>query len=1355
LSDQGNRSTHLTVKNDPPSLPMLGCYLGAFLAGDSGALIGNLAGGLIESLLIEPDATKLELINSVDFPLTRVDDLIKETPQEDLETFRQDFLSAFRDATCEAIIDLGGKKCFPEEYKKRNRQPGKYPRSSIQRNNRQAGQIADELNELYCSYLQTIHAEIYQLQSLSLTDIGGIQAQKLFSIYQETLTYQEIGQILFDRCFLPTLQRKDPEIGSLWDFKTSISPRFLDRLLINLESQLKIRLFSWQSINRLILEAVRRVIQHSIPENERLISALNHVLDSPDSSLLASWSEEMAALLAALSSNEQRNESQIVPLCRQVIAKYGSTRVYLFSLLGLAEQTESLISRADSVFLTQLNPKQQEITRRIFIRLTKPGDGCLDTARQIQINDLFPSLEDAPAIEIVIKILAEAGLVRLVRHMVVPASDNLIQKWTLLRKWLDEDRRGLWLFYELSERAHQWQRSRRSEDHLLSGGFLVDILDWSKSHPGYTNPMERELINTSLQKKELNNSEIQPKLKNELDQSRRALETEHQRAESYRMQAEAEHQRAESLTSQTNRLRVLSWFMAGGIILVILFALISFSAWSNTIQDYKSQANEAIIQLTQSVQGLRQAETAQAASTRISFERSTALAEITRVAQQREEAFQQAKDILANLLAVQSQKNIKLQPDLSLLLAIEAVQLVDQSETRSSLMNSLQSLPYISHILHGHTTRINTVAFNSDGRLIASGAEDGTILIWQTGSGLPYGEKVNSNSGAVQKLAFSPDGKSLASVTGDRNVYLWNLTTNQVTILPINEMIAATTLSFSPDGKHLAVAGESRNNAAVIIDLNTGKQFGATLVGHTARIQSITFSPEGQFLATTGWDRTVIIWDKNTQRPIISPFRSAEDRLTDIAFHPDGNIVAASGADHIIYFWNIFTGREIFRLRDGHSSLISGIAFSSDGKTLVSVGLDGIIQVWNLTNRQKSDEPFKGHIGEVNSVAFHPNGVLIASGGQDQKTIIWDLRADQPLTRTFISGAEIKKAALNADGRLVAQVDCSRFDGGICLQDEVRFWTVSANSLTLLPGRQPLRDYRQIYGVQFSPEGSIIAIAGCQSDGPAAGPCYQHGVRLYLTLTGQQIGVPLEGHTDYITAIAFSQDGRILATGSRDRTIRIWDGSSGTFSGQVLRSHTSAITALEFSPDGKRLTSAGLDRTIRTWDTSTWLPASQPLRGNSDSVFSLVYMPDGRYFFTGGADRTIIQWNSNSLTLFQTFVTSHTGAISQIALSADQSTLYTIGNDRTIRVWDILSQVELGQAMRGHNSPIHSLNISRDGDILMTASRDRIRIWELNSKAWQAKACQIAGRNLTQKEWNALIPGQPYRKTCSTWDAGK
>jgi WD40 repeat protein len=987
--------------------------------------------------------------------------------------------------------------------------------------------------------------------------------------------------------------------------------------------------------------------------------------------------------------------------------------------------------------------------------MTVPGDGCPDSAMRIQISELFPSLEDAPAVEVVLKILAEAGLVRLVRHMVEPSSVSLVQKWPTLRKWLEEDRDGLRLLYQLAEHTRQWTRSRKSNECLLSGARLMEIEEWLKTNPGVTNTHERDFLSASRQKAEQTHIEVEPRLRSELEDSRRVLETEHQRAESYRMQADAEHQRSESLVSSIVRWRIITWGMAIGIILVVVASLISFSAWSTMNQQLESQASAAWIRLTQAAQGIWQAETAQVASTRALIDRATALAETTRIAVQRENALSQSKDFLSYLLAAQASKILASQPDAGLLLAIEANQLKDNRETRSSLIESLQALPYIAHILNGQISDINSVAFSPDGRLVASGAENGDIRIWLAGSGLTVGEMLNSRSGAVNDVAFSPDGKFLASVTGDRNVYIWNLDTKEANILPINDMISSTSISYNPDGKLLAVGGESRNNVAFLLDPNTGKQVGATLVGHTARVQSIVFSPDGQFLASAGWDRTVIIWDKNTQRPILPPFQGPEDRLTKVAFHPEGNIMAASSASRIIYLWNVFTGREIYRLKDGHSNIITGISFSSDGNTLASSSLDGTIQLWNMVNRQKRDQPLKGHVGEVYSVAFHPNGVQLASGGQDQKTMVWDLRADQQLNRNIINGSDIKKAAISPDGRIVAQIDCARFEGSVCLQDEARFWLVSPGSAVLLPGRQPLRDFRQMYGIQFSPDGSIVAVAGCQSEGPVSAPCYQHGVRLYLTLSGQQIGVPLEGHTDTITTMAFSKDGRILATGSRDRSIRIWDGTSGTFSRIVLRSHTGAISALEFSVDGRRMVSAGLDRTIRLWDTSTWLPASQPLRGNNDSIYSLVYTPDGKFFYSGGADRLIVQWDSLTLTPTQSFSTSHTSAISNLAFSPDRSTLYSTGNDRTLRFWDIIDQREIGQAMSGHEGPIHSLNITRDGEILMTASRDRIRVWELNPKAWQAKACQVAGRNLSLKDWSTFIPGEAYRKTCSIWPEGK
>jgi len=309
-----------------------------------------------------------------------------------------------------------------------------------------------------------------------------------------------------------------------------------------------------------------------------------------------------------------------------------------------------------------------------------------------------------------------------------------------------------------------------------------------------------------------------------------------------------------------------------------------------------------------------------------------------------------------------------------------------------------------------------------------------------------------------------------------------------------------------------------------------------------------------------------------------------QDGIRDISFTPDGSVLASSSSDKTIKLWDVKTGKEIYTL-NGHMDSVKSISFSPDGNLLASGSSDKTIKLWNIKTGQEI-YTFNGHLDAVISISFHPNGNLLASGSSDKTIKLWNIETRVEIYTINVDDSNICTICISSDGNILASASHPSEFGEV-----VKLWNISTK--TEIKEIEGYDEDDFIYNVNFSHDGKILAL------------CSHKHIIVWDRETEAQ-GQIETAHNKEILSLSFSSDGQVLVTGSCDKTIKFWNikkifgndsyrvnpSSSYVTEGDdcclfTIRAHNKEVSSVCFSPDGKTLASGSFDKTIKLWKIDT------------------------------------------------------------------------------------------------------------------------------------------------------------------------
>ncbi|MDN0195301.1 XRE family transcriptional regulator [Streptomyces sp. S.PNR 29] len=955
--------------------------------------------------------------------------------------------------------------------------------------------------------------------------------------------------------------------------------------------------------NSFLVEAMRDA---QVPVGPMSLDGLRRVVVEP--ARRAGLTVE-SALLATLTA-QAHGQAAVLPLVSHALLQTWRRRrgnALTLDAFQAAGGLESALARTAEEFYHRLEAGQRESARRVFVRLTAPGDGTEDTRRPAPRAEL-DGLDGAGDghVRTVLERAAAARLLTLDRERVELAHEALIRCWPRLSGWLAEDREAARTLRRLTDAAHTWEALGRDPGALYRGTHLDMAAALDRAA---LSGQERRFLLASLAARtaERQAARRHGQLKRGavallsvllvLASLTAFLAVRAQRAADLQRDAASSQRAADKAAG----LRTLNPPLAAQLALAAYRLSPTEAARGSVLSMFATPYATVLGGHTAAV-----LTTAAAPDGRIwvtgGADRTVRLFSAQDPHHPRESSASVRLAGPVRAVAVSAEGRLLAAGDENGTVAVWDIE--DERHPRLSTRLPAEAGPVVA------------LGFGPGGRTLATVTRNG-IRLWQLATPRqPRTLTVRHMTAGVTAAAFTRDGRTLATAHADRTLRLWRTAGPHGKVHELSAVDApggeVKAVAFAPDGRRLATGGT--DFAVRLWDVGGPRdaRLRKVLKGHTDAVNAVGFSPDGRTLATGSTDATVRRWEVSGPGPAraLPVLTGHTGSVVSVAFGPDGRSLATGSEDRTTRLWDLPDPA-----LTGHTSSLYSIAFSPDGRLLASGSYDRTVRLWNRADMRSPRRSvlLTGHTGPVNSVAFHPDGRTLASGSADGTLRLWSLTAGRrpaPLTAVPCRIGHVNAVAFAPDGRTLAT-------GGE--RGAVRLWDTTdvrrPRPLAEIPGPGA------VDSVAFSPDGRTLAVAG------------RDRTAVLWNVTGRRHPTRravLTGHTGEVKSVAFAPDGRALATGSEDRTVRVWSlaGPGRPVLRDRFTGYTDGVMSVAFAPGGRMLAAASSDHTVRLYDVGG--EDSRELAvlvGHTKPVDTLAFSPDGRTLATGSEDWTALLWD--------------------------------------------------------------------------------------------------------------------------------
>jgi WD40 repeat protein len=546
---------------------------------------------------------------------------------------------------------------------------------------------------------------------------------------------------------------------------------------------------------------------------------------------------------------------------------------------------------------------------------------------------------------------------------------------------------------------------------------------------------------------------------------------------------------------------------------------------------------------------------------------------------------------------------------------------------------------------------------------------------------------VEGHGESVNFVFLSADGKYAISETSgmdqdDNTPKLWDVSTGQCLRTFDWAYSSERFISLSADGRYAISASDSEVSLG-LWEMSTGHLL-RTFEGHSSLVQSVSLSADGKYALSGSADKTLKLWEVSTGR-CLRIFVGHSGDVYSVCLSTDGKYALSGSGDNTLKLWEVSTGL-CLRTFVGHIGWVVSVSLSADGKYALSRSEDNTLKLWEVSTG-RSLRTIEGwwYRDYACSVILTADGRYAILGGGDKKLMLWEININ-----SHSYNSELKVS------------DFKAFDEIKGVQDELKYAIEEAGRL--MNNGNNTKAFTTLYNAwekdDFRDRTELLTV-------------YQ---KLYQLSSIKSFSFAykinsFEGHSRTVNSVILSADGRYALSGSMDKTLKLWDVSTGlclrTFDG-----HSSDVNSVCLSTNGKYALSGSADKTLKLWDVLTGRCLGTFVNSwwDGGDVNSVCLIANGKSALSGSTDKTLKLWDVSTSQCLRTFQ-GHSSTVTSVSLSADERYALSGSDDKTLKLWD----VSTGQCLRTFEGRgyVCSVCLSADGRYALSGSRDNtLKLWE-------------------------------------------